>query len=121
MWVSRHSPTDSQRRELSRIFGPHDLRIDPAPFSDALDIKRRMMAARAQEIVCVAPLSVLKELLTFGIRPLTADMEKCKPDEAEVETTSPSGSRFLRFVRFRRLTEIVMTYEDVTPCRSKTT
>ena len=42
-WISRHPPTDRQRAELARLFGPHELRTDTNPFSDAAEIKRRII------------------------------------------------------------------------------
>ena len=88
-WISRHPPTPRQRDELTRLFGPHDLRTDTSPFADAADIARRIRETHAQEVVCVAPLSVLKKLLEFGIQPLTAEMLRTGPEDAEVSAGHP--------------------------------
>ena len=120
-WISRHPPTDSQRAELIRLFGPHQLRTDTDSFAGAVDIAKRIREVGAQEVVCVAPLSVLKHLLEYGIRPLVAEMEQCPKAEAEVPTPSYRRGRFYKFKRFRRLTGIVMTYEDVNPLPPQTT
>ena len=111
-WISRHPPTDRQRAELARLFGPHELRTDTNPFSDAAEIKRRVYLAGAEEFVCVAPFSALKRLLEFGLRPLTAKMVQCPESEAEVHTSG----RHYKFLRFQRLVALDMRYEEIEPC-----
>ena len=118
MWVSKHSPTPRQRDELVRIFGDHRLDVDQNPFSDASEIAARIRERNAREIVCVAPLSVLRKLLEFGLQPLTAEMSQVPPDQAEVVVDGRNGRRFYKFVKFKRLTGIEMTYAEVTPCNT---
>ncbi len=121
LFISRHHPTASQLSELTRLFGNHELRADTSPFTDAADIKRRIVEQGAAEVVCIAPLSVLQKLLEFGVRPLTARMEKCQPDQAEVVTPGRRGTRYLKFKKFQRLTSIEMTYSEVSPTGDQTT
>lgn len=117
LWVSRHLPLPRQRDELRRLFGDHDLKTDPIAFADAADIANRFRQAGASEIVCVAPLSVLKKLLEYGIRPLCADMKVCAPP-GEVTVRSHRGERHYKFVKFQRLTGIEMNYRELEPYRS---
>jgi hypothetical protein len=113
LWLSKHSPTPSQRAELTRLFGDHELRIDPQPFSDAGDVARRIRRSGASEVVVVAPLAVLRKLLEFGFAPLTADMEQCRPEEAEIQTPGYLQGRHYKFRKFRRLRSITLEYEDI--------
>ena len=117
VWISRHPPTLTQRDELTRLFGAHELRTDPAPFQDAADIKRRVHQLDAAEFVCVAPFTVLRKLLEYGLRPITAKMVQCAEGDAEVHT----NGRHYRFVCFQRLTAIDLKYEEILPCCAGTT
>ena len=127
LWMSRHLPTPRQRIELGRLFPDASLRIDPKPFADAADVMRRIRESRADELICVAPLSVLQKLSGYGICPIVADMELCSPDDTEAEVTSEGSgyhngrpSRTYKFVRFRRLMGIEITYEEIKPCATTT-
>lgn len=110
VWFSRHPALPSQVQELKRIFG-EDIEIipDPKPFSNAEDIVRRFRAVSGDEMVVVAPLSVLGRLCDLGIKPLWAEMQEVPPEEAEVVT----NGRGYRFVRFRRVKRLALEFEDV--------
>ena len=116
LWISKHKPVPNQRAELLRLFGPHELRTDLDPFRDAGDLAQRIRRSGALEVVCVAPLSVLRKLLEFGIRPLNAEMSQVSADQAEVSAVGRNGTRYYKFIRFKRLVGIEMTYEEVRPC-----
>jgi len=112
-WLSRHEPLKSQISELKRLFGD-DVEIiqDPQPFSSADDIIERFRASGADELLVVAPLSVIAQLVQRGIKPLWAEMAVVSsPKDAEVEV----AGRYYRFVRFRRVSAIQIVFEEVTP------
>ena len=111
LWMSRHNPLPSQIAELKRLFGEEtEVVKDPQPFSSAEDIAERFRTRRYDDIVVVAPLSVLSRLCELGIRPLWAEMEVVKdPVKAEVS----AGGRLYRFVRFRRVLGIKIEYGEV--------
>lgn len=110
VWFSRHDILSSQKRELQRLFGDDMmLFIDPNPFSGAEDIVERFKHAQGDEMVVVAPLSVLDKLCDLGLRPLWAEMKVCSPEQAEVR----AGGRYYRFVRFRRVKRMVLEFEEV--------
>lgn len=109
LWLSRHRYLPSQVAELNRIFGGVYLFQDPNPFSSAEDIKRRVVQGGYDEIVVVAPLSVIAKLTELGIKPLWAEMETVKPEEAEVEV----GGRYLRFTGFKRIEGIEIKFTGV--------
>ncbi len=108
-WMSRHEPLPSQIAELRRLFGDVEIITDPNPFDSADDIIRRYQQSGADEILVVAPLSVIAQLTQKGIKPLWAEMEVVDKDKAEVE----AAGRYYRFVRFRRIARVVMEFEDV--------
>lgn len=110
-WLSRHQPLQSQINELRRIYGD-DVEIipDPNPFEGADEIIRRFRESGADEILVVAPLSVIAQLVQRGIKPLWAEMEVVN-DPAEAETEA--SGRYYRFKRFRRIVRVVMEFEDL--------
>jgi len=111
-WMSRHAPLPSQIAELRRLFGEEVvIEQDPKPFDSADDILNRFRASGADELVIVAPLSVIAQIVQRGVKPLWAEMEVCSPDEAEVE----AAGRHYRFVRFRRIVGIEIKFEEVSP------
>jgi len=111
IWFSRHSALPSQIAELKRVFG-NDVNIipDSQPFSTADDVVRRFRSQNADEMVIVAPLSVIGAICDRGIHPLWAEMEVV-PTTEEAEVTA--GGREYRFVRFRRVKKLVLEFEDI--------
>jgi hypothetical protein len=76
-WLSRHEPLPSQVAELRRLFG-EDVVIeqDPKPFDSVDDILNRFRQSGADELLVVAPLSVIAQLVQRGVKPLWAEMEQ---------------------------------------------
>lgn len=110
LWLSRHDPTESQVEELKRIYG-NDVLIekDPRPFSSAEDIVLRFKNGKYDDLVVIAPLSVLGRLCELGIKPLWADMEVVPDEEAEVI----ASGRGYRFIRFKRIKRLKLEFEEV--------
>lgn len=109
IWFSRHPALPSQRAELRRLYGD-DVGIipDPHPFDSAKDILERFHYVGGDEMVVVAPLSVLGRLCDLGVKPLWADMELVSIEEAEVV----AAGRGYRFIRFRRVKRLVLEFEE---------
>ena len=63
-------------------------------------------------MLIVAPLSVCAQIINYGIRPLWAEMEQVQ-DPALAETSA--RGRCYRFVRFRRMVEIRIEFEELEP------
>lgn len=114
LWVSRHQTLPRQLAELERLFGTVEVTQDPKPFSSAEDIARRFQQGGYDDIVVVAPLSVLARLIDLGIRPLWSEMEAVTDrSQAEVTMQRRNGRVDLyRFSRFRRVTALRMEFED---------
>lgn len=110
IWFSRHAPIPKQLDELKRIFGPETEVIqDPNPFQTADDVVQRFRASGADEMVVVAPLSVLDQLIKRGVRPLYAEMELVEDEDYD---TIANGRKF-RFIRFVRIIEITVKKEPL--------
>lgn len=110
LWVSRHPPLPSQVVALTRHFKEVEVVQDNQPFSGAEDILGRYRQGGYDEMVVVAPLSVLGQLVNLGIKPLWAEMERLpegQPGEVKV------GDRQFRFVRFRRVIALRLEFEEL--------
>lgn len=114
LWVSRHTPLPAQVRELERIFGPGTQVVqDPRPFSSAEDILSRYREGGYDDLVVVAPLSVLARLTDLGLRPLWAEMEQIEGPVRDPDREVEAAGRFYRFVRFRRVLGVEIRFGEV--------
>ena len=110
LWLSRHNPLPSQISELKRIFGKDvEVVIDPQPFDNAEDIALRFKNGGYDEMVVVAPLSVIQRLTELGIKPLWAEMKRVSKEEAETEVSG----RYYKFIKFKRIKGIKIEFEEL--------
>ena len=110
LWLSRHQPLSSQVEALCRHFEKIKMVQDAEPFSSAEEIVSRYRKGGYDEIVAVAPMSVISKLVDLGIKPLWAEMIQVNSQaEAEVE----ANGRFYRFVRFRRIKALRFEFEEL--------
>lgn len=115
LWMSRHAPLTSQEAELARLFGA-EVRVeqDSRPFSSAEDIVARFRQGGYDDIVVVAPLSVLARLVDQGVRPLWSEMTLVNSGEAEVTMPRRDGrTHYYRFDRFRRVKALRLEFEEL--------
>lgn len=112
MWFSRHEILLSQRVELKRLFG-NDVKIIPdgKPFSTADDVVKRFKFQQADEMVIVAPLSVIGAICDRGIKPLWAEMKLVPKVEAEVVV----NDRGFKFAKFRRVKKLALEFTEIVP------
>jgi hypothetical protein len=118
LWLSRHSPLSCQMDELRSIFGPDTvLSTDIRPFGDAHDIVRRYRSSGAEEMVVVAPLSVLDALCREGIFPLRADMRALPEAPYQEDPTRHvhAAGRWYAHVQFVRVVEMTLRTVNVFP------
>lgn len=109
IWFSRHEPLESQITELKRLFGEEtEIIQDPKPFSSAEEVVKRYKEMNGDDMVVVAPLSVLGRLCQLGIKPLWADMEVVGLEEAEVI----AAGRGYKFKEFKRVKKLVLEFEN---------
>ncbi|MBO3801787.1 MAG: hypothetical protein JTT12_05665 [Candidatus Brockarchaeota archaeon] len=116
LWVSRHPVLASQLKALKELFG--DVSVDILfqrsnaqyliQYLSAEDIVASMKEGEYDEVVVVAPLSVIAKLCELGVKPLWAEMEQVPPEQAETE----ANGRYYRFKRFRRIKGIKIEFED---------
>lgn len=109
VWFSQHSPIEKQLKELARLFGPVEIKRHPKPFKDAREVVKIYNKMQGNEMVVVAPLSVIQHLLKLGIKPLYAEMEQVQGGDYDVEA---KGRKF-RFVKFTRITGIKIEKEEI--------
>ncbi len=112
--MSRHPVHPGQMVALRAMLG-NDVVVEqePRPFNDARDIVRRYRAGRFDDLVVVAPLSVLAVLCNEGLRPLWAESAE-ENNPAKIDFRGAHGQGF-RFVRFRRIKELRLVFEDEKP------
>lgn len=109
LWVSRHPVLESQLVALRRKFGDDVLVIqDARPFASANDISTRFRKGGYDDLVVVAPLSVLQRLCEEGITPMWAEMQVVSREQGEVN----SWGRPYQFQRFRRLEKVTMQFDE---------
>ncbi len=113
MWMSRHKPTKRQIAELNRLFGACVVEWDNRRFSGADDIVHRFEETKAEEMVLVGPLTLFRELVKRGIKPLYATMEQVKNGSPETEVQY--RGRCYKFVDFKRVVALNLVLEPIEP------
>lgn len=101
LWLSQHPPLPRQVKALQRKFGA-DVEIcqDINSFVNAEEIHRRYQSRGYDDLVVVAPYSVLDRLCKLGLRPWWAEMEQVyNRQDAELSIKG----RMYKFVCFRRV------------------
>jgi hypothetical protein len=113
LWLSRHKPLPAQIAELERLFGRVAVTIDPKPFSSAEEIMARFRAGGYDEMVVVAPLSVIARLTEMGIKPLWAEMKQISGPGPDPSREVEANGRWYRFERFRRIVNVQIVFDDL--------
>jgi len=110
LWMSQHKPLEKQIKTLKMVFG-NDTIIDqdPLPFSSAEEILKRYKAGGYNEMVVVAPLSVIARLVDLGIKPLWCDME-CLTSQESADISY--RGRYYRFIGFKRIKTVQVEFEE---------
>lgn len=113
LWLSRHTPTVRQLAELERLYPGHDLKIDKRSFDSADDIVARYKSSGATDMVVVAPLSFVRELVRRGLHPLWAEMRQVTRGSPHADTSN--NGRSYRFIKFNRIRSITVQLDEVLP------
>lgn len=112
--MSKHQPLDKQLDWLRAKFGAIEVKQDPKPFNSAEDIAKRYQDGGFNEMVVVAPLSVVARLIDLKIRPLWSEMEEVPLEQADVVMDRRDGRRQgYRFVTFCRVTAVKLEFEEL--------
>jgi len=116
LWMSRHAPLQAQIDWLNHRFGNVEITQDPNPFDTAQVIVNRYHSGGFDDMVVVAPLSVIDQLIKRGIKPLWAEMDQIPVSEAKdspYDCVVVNGRRGFRFTHFSRVVELRMIFEEV--------
>lgn len=109
--MSRHEPHTKQVEALRVMFG-QDVLIEQEsrPFDDARQIGNRYRRGRYDDMVIVAPLSVIAVLCGERINPLWSEsVEEDDPSKIDYRGARNQG---FRFVRFRRIIRVALEFAD---------
>ena len=111
LWMSRHRPGASQLAALRDMFG-HDVVVEQEarPFDDAREIVRRYRSGGYDDLVVVAPLSVIAVLCAEGMKPLWSESAE-ENDPTKIDFRGARGQGF-HFLRFRRIIRVALEFED---------
>jgi hypothetical protein len=101
VWLSQHTPTPRQLATLETIFPNYHLIIDARSFDGADTIVARFRSHGGDEMVLVAPMAVVREIVRRGIHPIYAEMRPTPCSSKSVEVRIKN--RCYRFIRFHRV------------------
>lgn len=111
LWMSRHKPHRRQIEALQKMYGKDVVIVQESrPFDDAREIARRFREGNFDDMVIVAPLSVIAVLCKEGIKMLWSEAVE-ENDPAKIEFRGARGQGY-RFVRFRRIKRVALEFED---------
>lgn len=111
LWLSRHSPLREQVSGLQRLYG-NDVVVavdNNLAYSPALTIKAVYEKEGYDDMVIVAPLSVIARITELGIHPLWADMQQVKSGQYDL----CYNGRKMRFGGFKRIKNVEIIFEEV--------
>ncbi len=112
LWLSRHSILPAQRCEIDRVWPEAEVVVDSATFSDASDICSRIKRGSFDEVILVAPLSLLYELTKRGIYPIRAEMQRVDY-VSDPDSEVYANGRAYKFVKFVRVKRLDLVTEDI--------
>ena len=111
LWMSRHKPHQSQIKALQELYGLNVLiEQERRPFDDARQIAQRYRQGAYDDMVIVAPLSVIAVLSKEGIKMLWSEVVE-ENRASKIEFYGARGQGF-RFIRFRRIKRVAIEFED---------
>lgn len=113
LWLSRHRPSPRQLAELKRLFPGCLVKEDRRTFVNADTIVERFHKSGAAEMVVVAPLSFVRELVRRGLHPIWAEMRQIARGSPNAD--SYYNGRSYRFIKFRRIRKVTVELEEISP------
>ncbi|MCX6704434.1 MAG: hypothetical protein NTZ07_03230 [Candidatus Woesebacteria bacterium] len=110
LWVSRHKMHGVQMGALKRMFGA-DVKVteDSRLFDSAETVVKRFREGAYDDIIVVAPYSVLARLMDLGLHPLWSEAEIVDKEKSDWSV----NNRYYRFTRFKRVKRFVLELEDL--------
>ena len=111
LWMSRHKPHQKQIEAIKSMYGIDAVvEQESRPFDDARQIAKRFREGNFDDMVIVAPLSVIAVLCTENIRMLWAESVE-ENDSGKIEFRGARNQGY-RFVRFRRIRRVALEFEN---------
>ena len=109
LWVSRHPILEVEVRWLEDRFG--EIKIDQiSSFGPAEELIEKFKKGGYDEILVIAPLTVIRKICEAGIHPLWIQAEEAS-DSNEADFTY--RGKHYRFVEIRRIRGIKVELEEV--------
>ena len=99
LWLSRHAPTKGQTEELKRILGACEIIQVSKTVNNGKEVKDLMRENQCDELVAVLPLNILQQVISQGIQPIRAVMQREVRDDGSVE---------FYFQHFERVLEVMV-------------
>jgi hypothetical protein len=121
LWISKHTPLPTQIAELKRLYG-EDVEINKYdnPYASAADIVKTYRQGFYNEMVLIAPLSVCRIIVGYGIKPLYSQMEQLNKADPRIEISVNNSkektngyARHYRFVRFKRMEKLEIVFSEL--------
>jgi hypothetical protein len=78
LWISKNNPMQEQLDALKVLFPAAQIEVDTRDVRNTEELVARIRSGKYDEIVAVIPWSMLKQLLSRGIYPLYAKIERDK-------------------------------------------
>jgi len=106
LWYSRHTMMEFQRPILQKLFGDDmvlEQKVGNDAYMSAEKILQYMRENHFDEIIMVAPLSVMAKVIELGINPIKAEVIQVKDEKEKTFTYSGRHYKFIKFVRVMRL------------------
>lgn len=105
-WRSQHRPTPRQLRALASC----KVTYDYSRFENAAEVVRKFRESGAEELILVAPLSVIEHVvLDHRVFPVWAEMRSSR--ERNEDSEVQFGDRWIGFVKFRRIKMVQKVFE----------
>lgn len=76
LWLSRHYPTETQQKELHRIFGNYKIFHYRNPVYSGSEVINLINSYAIDEVFVVLPQHLVEELVKLGIKPIKAKMQR---------------------------------------------
>ena len=111
LWVSRHHAKSFQIEWLERHFAEKiEVVVCPIERSSAEAIKQYFDHSGCDDLIVVAPYSVLDHLCRLGLRPLWSVNPEVQPGEPY---SFEFNRRYYRFDGFKRVVKLELVLEDL--------
>lgn len=99
LWLSRHAPTKEQVKELEKILGICEIIQVSKTVNNGKEVKQLMAENKCKELVAVLPLNILQQVISQGIQPIRAVMQRELKENGEAK---------FYFQHFERVLEITV-------------